>query len=178
MKKNAIILILLFVVCSVFSQNKRNTYTQFDISTSLTGNPNREKETPYTHKKESWFLLDGLNANFGFGIHKNKWVAIGIHTGVNWKATQQLVAVPVFGNLKISPKLSKYDESKLFLAIGYGKTFAIGRGALSGDYKKISIGIDTNNDFSLFLELAHHDLNFNEFKTGYSFNLGISFMHF
>lgn len=154
------------------------TFLQFDFSIPLTGNPDRDVVDPYTHEKGYWFIPDGLNANVGFGIHKNQWITIGINSGINWKITEKMVAVPVFASIKLCPKLSKNEESRLFLAIGFGKSFALGRGNLSGNYRKISIGIETDDYIALFLELSEHGLKYNNFNTVPSVSVGISITRF
>ncbi|WP_310381682.1 hypothetical protein [Flavobacterium sp.] len=187
-KQHFALLFLLFAINSnsqtVYQTNdgektkSKPTFLQFDFSIPLTGNPDRDVVDPYTHEKGYWFIPDGLNAIVGFGIHKNQWLAIGINSGINWKITEKLVAVPVFGSLKISPKLSKNDETRIFIAIGFGKSFALGRGNLSGNYRKISIGIETDDHIALFLELSEHGLKYNNFNTVPSVSVGISITRF
>jgi hypothetical protein len=79
-----ILALFLFSVFSSFSQNKKFTYTQFDVTVSMKGNPDRDEENPYTYEKGTWFLPDGLGSKFGYGIHYKKWIGLGIHSGINW----------------------------------------------------------------------------------------------
>ena len=155
-----------------FGQSKRNTYFQFEIAVPLKGNPERgETNSDGTKKNSSWFLPDGLSSKFGFGFHKNKWIAVGIHSGIDWKATEQLVAIPVYGNFKISPKVG--NETRLFAQIGYGKSFAIGRGNVSGIYRKLSLGFQNSDDVAIFIEFAEHQLVFNKYPKINTVSLGI-----
>lgn len=176
MKKITLLLLTLFFTLITSAQDKKYTYTQFDVALFLKGNPDRGEEDPYTNKKESWLLPDGLSAKLGYGIHHNKWLASGIHTGVDWKGSEKLVVVPVFVNLKLSPKIA--EETRLYLQAGYGKSFAIGRGNLSGDYKKASLGIENADGISLFIEIAQYGFTLNNLNKINSISLGISLTSF
>jgi hypothetical protein len=154
-----------------FAQSKKRTFTQFEITIPLKGNPNNNEVYPDGRSNKTWFLPDGLSAKFGFGFHQNKWIALGIHTGVDWKATEKLVAIPIYGNLKLSPKVG--DEIRLFAQIGYGKSFAIGRGNLSGAYRKLSLGLQDSNDVAIFIEIAEHQLAFNNYPKINTVSVGI-----
>jgi hypothetical protein len=87
-----------------------------------------------------------------------------------------LVAIPVYGNFRLSPKVG--DETRLFAQIGYGKSFAIGRGNLSGIYRKLSLGFQNSDDVSVFIEFAEHQLAFNKYPIINSVSLGISITTF
>ncbi len=65
------------------AQNKKPTYTQFDITAAITGNPNRDQVNEYTHEKEPWLMPDGIGTKLGYGLHYKKWVALGIHSGID-----------------------------------------------------------------------------------------------
>ncbi|HEY4628951.1 MAG TPA: hypothetical protein VIH02_06710 [Flavobacterium sp.] len=65
MRLLGILTLLLLFTFSALSQNKKFTYTQFDITVSIKGNPDRNLEDPYTHEKGTWFLPDGLVSRFG-----------------------------------------------------------------------------------------------------------------
>jgi hypothetical protein len=49
-----------------FSQNKKITYTQFDV-TIAPGNPNRDEIDPIP-KKNNLFIPDGIGSKFGYGV--------------------------------------------------------------------------------------------------------------
>ena len=176
MRLLGILTLLLLSTFSAFSQNKKFTYTQFDITVSIKGNPDRDVEDQYTHKKGSWFLPDGLGAKFGYGIHYKKWIGLGIHSGINWEWTDKLAVVPVFANFRLSPLLG--DDTRITLQLGLGKAIALGRGDLTGDYKKISLGIQTSDDIILFVELNNYSFPINNQRDSGNISLGLSLITF
>lgn len=168
--------VFLFFTFSVFSQNKKFTYTQFDVAVSIKGNPDRGETDPDGNTDNLWFLPDGLSSKIGYGIHHNKWVGLGIHSGIDWKWTDKLVVVPVFANLKLSPKIG--DDTRITLQLGLGKAIALGRGDLMGDYKKISLGLQTADDLILFIEVNHYAIPINNQRDTGSISLGLSLVSF
>jgi hypothetical protein len=171
-----ILTVLLFSTFSVFSQNKKFTYTQFDVTVSIKGNPDRDEEDPYTHEKGTWFLPDGLGSKFGYGIHYKKWIGLGIHSGINWEWTDKLVAVPIFANFRLSPFIG--DDTRITLQVGLGKALALGRGDLMGNYKKISLGIQSSDDIILFIELNQYSFPINNQRDSGNISLGLSLITF
>jgi hypothetical protein len=161
---------------SIISQNNIKTYTQFDISIPLKGNPNRENPEINTSKNNSFFIPDGLSSKFGYGFHHNKWVSLGIHFGIDWKISEKLVAIPVFANFRWSPKL--VDDIRIYVQTGLGKSFAVGRGNLNGNYKKISLGIEKSDDISFYIELCEHQLKYNSIKSVHLFSIGLAITTF
>jgi hypothetical protein len=176
LKLLAILTLLLFSAFSAFSQNKKFTYTQFDVTVSIKGNPDRDEENPYTHEKRTWFLPDGLGSKFGYGIHYKKWIGLGIQSGINWEWTDKLVVVPVFANFRLSPLIA--DDTRITLQLGLGKALALGRGDLMGDYKKISLGIQNADDVMLFIELNHYSFPINHQRDSGNISLGLSLITF
>lgn len=175
--KQSLFCILIFIYTSlVFSQEKKITYSQFDFTIAFTGNPESGNINPYTHEKESWFLPDGFGSKYGYGIHYKKWVGLGIHGGINWEWTNKLVVVPVFANFRLSPRIS--DETRITLQLGLGKVAALGRGNLIGEYKKISLGLQTSDDLVLFIELNDYQFPNNQPKNTGNVSLGISLTNF
>ena len=75
---------MLLSTFSAFSQEKKFTYSQFDVTISIKGNPDRDEENPYKQEKGTWFLPDGIGSKFGYGIYYKKWIGLGIHSGINW----------------------------------------------------------------------------------------------
>lgn len=171
----SILFILLFTF-SAFSQKKESTYIQFDIAIPIKGNPDRGETDANGNKNSSWFLPDGLSSKLGYGLHYNKWIALGINSGVDWKWSDKLVIIPVFANVKLSPKIS--EDTRVTLQVGLGKVIALGRGDLMGDYKKISLGIQTPDDLVVFIELSHYTIPINNQKDSGSISLGLSLITF
>lgn len=170
-------LLLFYIISSVaFSQDKKVTYTQFDVTIALTGNPNRDEVDPYTNKKQSFFIPDGIGSKFGYGVHYNKWIALGLHSGLNWEWSSKLVVAPVFANFRLSPKIS--DETRITLQAGLGKAIALGRGNLIGDYKKISLGIQTDDDLVLFVEVNHYAIPVNRRGDSGNVSIGLALISF
>lgn len=101
---------------------------------------------------------------------------MGINSGVDWKWSDKLVIIPVFANVKLSPKIS--EDTRVTLQVGLGKAIALGRGDLMGDYKKISLGIQTPDDLVVFIELSHYTIPINNQKDSGSISLGLSLITF
>lgn len=171
MKTIFILLLALFFSLTFSAQNKPHMYTQFDFAIPLKGNQDSENDNSSTDENY-WFLPDGASGKIGFGFHQNRWLALGIHTGIDWKGSEKLVAVPVFANARISPRIG--DNTRMYLQAGYGKSFAIGRGNLSGDYKKVSLGIESADGVSLFIELVQHDFTLHQIENINMLSIGIS----
>lgn len=176
MKLLKITLCFLFLTTVSYAQNNKNTYFQFDINVPLIGNPDRDDVDPYTNKKGSWFLPDGIGSKIGYGIHYHKWVALGLHTGLEWKWTDKLVIAPIFANFRLSPKIG--EDTRITLQLGLGKTIALGRGDLTGEYRKISLGLQTSDDLLLFIEVIAFGIPINNQTEAGSVSLGISLVSF
>ena len=137
------------------SQERKLTFTQFDISIAFQPNENFGQPTIYNQARASCFLPAGVGSSIGFGIHKKQWIGLSANSAIIFIGNEKLVAVPVYANLGVSPKLG--DNTRLTLQYGLGKSLAIGRGNLSGKYQKISLGIITNNVALLFVALDNHN---------------------
>ncbi len=187
MKNSLLVLIPFLFAINTFSQTvftttkaeektkSKITYVQYDFTLALKGNPNAGETNEYTQTKETWFLPDGLGAKIGYGVHYNNWVALGIHTGIYWEWNNKLVVVPVFANFKLSPKIG--EETRIVLQTGIGKAAALGRGSLSGDYKKISLGLQSD-DVLFFIEISQYDFPINDQKNSGNISLGLSVIRF
>lgn len=176
MKLLILILSLLAFSSVAYAQNNKNTYFQFDINLPLIGNPDRDEIDPYTNKKGNWFIPDGIGSKIGYGIHYHKWVGLGIHSGLEWKWTDKLVIAPIFINFRLSPKIG--EETRITLQLGVGKTIALGRGDLTGEYRKISLGLQTSDDLLLFIEVSGFGIPINNQKEAGSIGLGLSLVSF
>ena len=174
--KKILLLVSLFVSISMHSQQKNNRFTQFDISAPLKGNSTYGEIDSNGVRSDYWFLPDGLSLKYGVGIHREKWVSLGVQTGIDWVATQKLVVVPVFANFKLSPKVS--EDVRVYVQAGYGKSFGIGRGSLIGDYRKISIGVEDNEGVSLFIQVSDFGIPFININSVTSLSVGLSVFTF
>jgi hypothetical protein len=165
--------ILLLSTLSIRAQvHKKCSYFQFDVEASLKTNLNDTND----NNANSWFLPDGMNAKFGYGIHHKHLIAIGLHTGIDWKGSEKLVAAPVFINLKISPKIG--PETRILVQLGYGKSFALGRGNLTGEYRRLSLGIESAEKVSFFVALSQYGFTVNHTNQINSISIGLSVTDF
>lgn len=161
-------------------RNEKITYFQIDFSVPLKTNPYLDDDDVYSDdESEYWFAPDGIAVRAGFGIHFRKWIALGLHSGIDWKASEKLVVAPVFANVKLSPRLTKDDEMRLYLSFGLGKSFALGRGNLNGKFTSGRFGIEAldedTSSVSFYLDISHYDFPFRNYNNGTgSFSLGIA----
>jgi len=100
---------------------------------------------------------------------------LGIHSGIDWKWDDKLIAVPVFLNLGVNPNVG--PETRIMLQAGYGKGFAIGRGNLNGQYKRVKLGIGSD-DFTLFAEIGEYGFPLHREKSVTTISLGVTLMDF
>lgn len=170
--KKILLIALLFLSFSVHSQKTNNRFTQFDISVPLKGNSTYGEVDLNGVRSDNFFLPDGLSIKYGVGIHRDKWVSFGAHSGIDWIITQKLVIVPMYASLKLSPKVGK--EARIYLQVGYGKSFGIGRGSLMGAYKKISLGIEDLEGVSLFVQVSNYGIPFVRTETITTLSAGAS----
>lgn len=162
----------------IHSQATKFTYAQFDFAVSITGNPNNTNDSYSDSESTSsnaFLVPNGLGSKIGYGVHYKKWLTLGIHSGIDWKWDDKLVAVPVFLNLGLSPKVG--PETRIMLQVGYGKGFAIGRGNLNGEYKKLKLGIGSD-DFILFAEICDYDFPLHNEKSIGMISFGITLQDF
>ncbi|KAF2512538.1 hypothetical protein [Flavobacterium foetidum] len=166
-----------FVHSIVRSQATKFSYVQFDFAVSVTGNQDRYNSYDGSESTSSnaFFVPNGLGSQFGYGIHYKKWATLGVHSGVDWKWDDKAVAVPVFLNLGLSPKVG--TETRIMLQVGYGKGFAIGRGNLNGEYKKLKLGIGSD-DFILFAEIHDYAFPLHNQKSLGAISFGITLQDF
>lgn len=174
--KKILVLISLLISISMQSQQKNNRFTQFDLSVPLKGNSTYGEIDSNGVRSDYWLLPDGLGLKYGVGIDHEKWVSIGVQTGIDWIATQKLVVVPVFANFKLSPKVS--EDVRVYVQAGYGKSFGIGRGSLIGVYRKISLGVENDDGVSLFIQVSDFGIQFVNIKSVASLSIGLSLITF
>ena len=174
MKFKWLLLFPIFCFAQEEETSSRKFYTQFDITVPFTGNENRYD--PVTgDSDEPRIMADGVGSKFGIGLHYNRWFGLAIHSGIDWKISSKLVAVPVYANLRIAPNLG--DDSRLILQAGYGFGTALGRGDLSGVYKKFSLGFG-DSDYQLYLEFSQYGFKLESPTEIYSISVGVSFTTF
>ena len=187
MKSNKILFFILFLFNLSFAQveitvndsddiptKKKITFTQFEISVPLQGNKNRGEDFPDGRTNDSWFLPDGVNSNFGYGIHFNQWLGISANTGIGMKLSEKLVVAPVFSNLRIMPKIG--EETRIGIDVGLGHTFAIGRGDLSGTFKRVKLNLEAS-ELQFFLEIVSYGIRLNDNSQG-SISIGFALVSF
>lgn len=186
---NKVVLIIVFFISNfVFAQveitindsedikpKKYFTFSQFDLSIPLQGNKNRGEVFPDGSTNNSWFVPDGINVNFGYGIHLYKWVGITANTGIGTKISEKLVVVPTFLNLRLMPKV--YEDVHLGVEYGFGKSFALGRGNLNGDFRRFKICYE-NDEFQLFIEAVGYGFELHGPNSMGSISVGISVLNF
>lgn len=154
---------------------KSSTFTQFEVSVPLQGNKNRGEVYPDGSTNNNWFVPDGVNANFGYGIHFNKWIGLSANTGIGMKLSEKLIITPVFSNLRIMPKVG--DETRLGIDVGLGRSFAIGRGDLSGTFKRIKLNLESD-DIQFFIEVVSYGFDIHNTQNTGSISIGVSGLNF
>lgn len=169
-------LLLLIIWGSVHSQEIKNRYYQAEIATPLIINSTYGQVNSLGNRSDYRFIPDGLSFKFGIGVHQKKWASVGIHSGIDWLGSNKLVVVPVFANFKLSPKIS--EDSRIYLQLGYGKTIGLGRGSLIGDYRKISLGAENDEGFSIFIQVANFGIPFNNLDSVSSLSIGVALATF
>jgi hypothetical protein len=186
--KNKILFLFLFIFNMTIAQvettindsddikeEKSFTFTQFEISIPLQGNKNRGEVYPNGNTNNSWFMPDGVNANFGYGFHFNKWIGLSANTGIGMKISEKLFVTPVFANFRLMPKIG--EETRIGIDVGLGQTFAIGRGDLSGTFKRLKINIE-NDDIQLFLEVVSYGFDIHNTQNVGSISIGFAGIDF
>jgi len=169
------IITFFFFNLTLSAQERKFTYIQFDVALSLTGNPDYGDSPKYDGDKQSWLLPDGLGSKLGYGVHYKQWLTFGIHSGLDWKWNEKLVAAPVYLNFGLRPKIA--ESTRITMEVGCGKSFALGRGNLSGTYKKARIGL-TGDDISLFIEVSDFGYPLKEYNSVGAVSFGISAISF
>lgn len=164
--KPKLILIFLLVFQFGFSQDEETKprkyiedpkpiYKKFELSVPLKANQYAGEVDPYTGEKEFWFLPDGITLRAGIGGHLDKWIGVGMNIGIDWKATRCLVVAPIFGSVRLSPRIA--EDIRITSEIGYGRALSISGDRLSGNFKKISLGIeDEERGGGLYIELCQY----------------------
>ena len=156
-------------------ENKSFTFTQFEVSMPIQGNKNRGEVYPNGSTNSSWFLPDGVNANFGYGFHFNNWIGISANTGIGTKLSEKLIVTPVFANFRLMPKIG--NETRLGIDIGLGHAFAIGRGDLYGTFKRMKLNLE-NDGIQFFIEALSYGFGIHKTQNVGSISIGVSGIDF
>jgi hypothetical protein len=82
----------------------------------------------------------------------------------------------VYANLRISPSIG-YDN-RIVLQAGYGMGFALGRGDLSGAYKKLSISYESDQDVNIFIEISGYNMPIHNSSSVGTISIGVSLRTF
>ncbi|WP_338409563.1 hypothetical protein [uncultured Flavobacterium sp.] len=151
------------------SFSKKTTFTQFELTVPLKGNDTYGEIDPNGNRSNYIIVPDGISTKFGFGIHFEKWIGLSLHSGIDWKITPKLVSTPVYAQITLNPLLG-YD-TRLLIQAGYGHSFAIGRGNLNGKYYKARLGVTTEDDLGIFIDVSSYGFAVKGTEMG-SFSLG------
>ncbi|AWH84076.1 hypothetical protein HYN59_02645 [Flavobacterium album] len=159
-------------------------FGQLSLSTPLRGNPYRDEiRADYAARGEEYkptvldyVLPNGLSAHIGFGVHYKSWIGFSTNTGIDWIATEKIVAAPVYGSIFFTPQI--WEETNLYLQGGYGYSFALGRGDLSGAYQKYRLGLIFDNTGSIFLDVSMSNFPLHELEKVGAISLGVAITNF
>ena len=177
--KQRLLILLLLISTIGFSQEQVSTpsfsdFTQFEISLPLQGNKNRGQEFPDRTSNDNWFLPDGINANFGYGIHYKKILGLSASTGIGMKLSEKLIIAPVFANLRIMPQ--EDEETRLGVDLGLGQSFALGRGNLQGTFQRAKLNLESDGR-QIFIEFVSYGISFNN-SNQQNISIGIALVSF
>ncbi|MEO0046873.1 MAG: hypothetical protein RL705_2064 [Bacteroidota bacterium] len=160
-----------------YIEDPKPIYKKFELSTPLRVNQYAGEINPYTGEKEPWFLADGISMRAGIGAHLDKWIGIGMNIGFDWKANRCLVVAPVFGTFRLSPRIS--ENVRITSELGYGRALSLSGDKLSGNFKKISLGIeDEESGIGLYMELCQYGFSKITPERIGSFSVGLNYIIF
>lgn len=160
-----------------YIEDPKPIYKKFELSTPLRVNQYAGEINPYTGEKEPWFLPDGLSVRAGIGAHLDKWIGVGMNIGLDWKANRCLVVAPVFGTFRLSPRVS--EDVRITSEVGYGRALSISGDKLSGNFKKISLGIeDDESGIGFYMELCQYGFSKITPERIGSFSIGLNYTMF
>jgi hypothetical protein len=201
MKSASKIFYTLMLLLSAFTYGQENTvfitksepedkpspdyiFTQISISVPVRGNPysneiRAEYEAQGAEYKSTvldYVIPNGLSLHGGMGVHLKSWVVVSANTGIDWIATEKLVSAPVYGSFMFIPQI--WEEPNILLQAGYGRAFAIGRGNLSGEYRKFRFGLIFDNHVSIYADWSQNDFVLHELKSVTPISVGIAVYNF
>lgn len=150
--------------------SENGQFIMFDITVPLRGNETYGEIDENGNRSDYWFLPDGIGAKFGYGIHFSEWIGLSLNTGFDVVAQQKLFSVPVYASIVLTPRIN--DNISLFLQYGFGKSFAIGRGSLSGYYNKFRIGL--GDEIIIFADVSVNGFGVRNIENSGSISLGLT----
>jgi hypothetical protein len=151
--------------------SENGQFIVFDISVPFRGNETYGEIDQNGNRSDYWFLPDGIGAKLGYGIHFSEWIGLSVNTGFDVVAQQKLFSVPVYASIVLTPSVS--SESSILLQYGFGKSFAIGRGNLSGFYNKFRIGFG-DDEILFFADLSLNGFDVRNIQNTGSISLGLT----
>ncbi|EKT4552565.1 hypothetical protein ABF176_002192 [Flavobacterium psychrophilum] len=164
------LLFLLFNFCA-FSQKFDARYTQFEFSMPFKSNGLYGSTNSDGSRNDYLFIPDGLSAKIGYGIHYEENISFGLHSGIDWKINEKLVVAPIFLNTRLNLEVG---QGAIALQFGWGKALAIGRGNLSGTYRRFNIGYKNDDDLTLFADLSLYNFAISGYKDFGTISIGIN----
>ncbi|AWI24803.1 hypothetical protein HYN49_02245 [Flavobacterium pallidum] len=158
----------------------KKNYFQWELAA-----PIKQNEAFGEDEEQPFFRPGGAYLRVGFGRRVVDWMSLGLHTGIEWKSDPGLVSAPVFGNIKIAPKLSQDDEVRPFVSFGYGKVFVLNKDRFSGNFLRGNLGLDvavlSENEerqkgvLSVFIEISYYHFKPEDFDNLSTFNIGLGY---
>ncbi|MCF6129274.1 hypothetical protein L1S35_06280 [Flavobacterium sp. AS60] len=156
-----------------YPEDPKPIYKKIELSVPLKVNQYAGEINPYTGEKEFWFLPDGITLRAGIGGHLDKWIGVGMNIGLDWKGSRCLVVAPIFGSVRLSPRIA--EDIRITSEVGYGRALSISGDRLSGNFKKISLGIeDEKSGGGLYIELCQYGFSKNSPERIGSVSIGIN----
>ena len=150
-------------------------FGQLAVTIPVRATPERSSVND-TNSVFDYVLPDGLSANYGVGLHLNSWAGISGNAGIDWIGSEKLVVAPVYGSVLLNPTL--YKDYSLLMQFGYGYSFALGRGDLSGTFQKYRIGLGVEDYLSLYVELNQYGFPLHKMDPAGSIGIGLCVFDF
>lgn len=177
MKKQLSLLLLIVFQTLSFGQNEEtnsDTFYQFDVLIPLIRSERVETNNT-SSSQDSKVIFNGISTKFGYGIQYKKWIGLSVHSGIDWALSEKLLAIPLYGNLRLSYGFE--SDLRITLQAGYGIGYGIINDYNFANYGKFSLGLETDNDFILFAEISAYNFKNNIPDVGF-IGLGIALRTF
>lgn len=159
---------------------RKKNYFEVEIAV-----PIKQNEAFNEDEEETFFRAGGAYLRAGFGRRVVDWMSLGLHSGIEWKSDPGLVSAPVFGNVKIAPRLAQDDDYRPFVSFGYGKVYVLNKDRFSGNFLRGNLGLDIavldedeekeQGMFSIFIEISYYHFKPEDFDNLSTFNLGFAY---